>query len=116
MLRVFQNKILMQIFGPLKDKNEEWKELHSEELHNLILSSNIVRRIKTRRLIWAGHIARIEEGGNVFRILTGIHREKRLLGKSRRRGDNIRMDIKGLGINKRSWVDSAQNRIIGESL
>ena len=54
-LRVFENRILRQIFG-------EWKRLHNEELHNLYHSPNIVRVIKSRRLRWAGHVARMEEG------------------------------------------------------
>ena len=62
-LRVFENRILMQIFGPITDANEEWKMLHNEERHNLSRSTNIVRGIKSRRVRWAGHVARMEEGG-----------------------------------------------------
>ena len=60
---------------------------------------------------WAGHVARIEEGRSAFKILTGTPTEKRSLGRSRHRWeDNIRMDIKEIGINTRNWVDSAHDR------
>ena len=72
---------------------------------------NIVRVIKSRRLRWAGHIARTEEGRSAFKILTGIPTGKRPLGRPRRRWeDNIRMDLKEIGIDTRNWVDSAQDR------
>ena len=58
-LRVFENRILRRIFGPKRDENEEWRRLHNEELHSLYRSPNIVRVIKSRRLRWAGHVARI---------------------------------------------------------
>ena len=51
-----------RIFGPKRDENGEWRRLHNEELHNLYRSPNIVRVIKSRRLRWAGHVARMEEG------------------------------------------------------
>ena len=54
-----------------KDANKEWKRLHNEELHSLYRSTNIVRVIKSRRLRWAGHVARMEEGSSAFKILTG---------------------------------------------
>ena len=73
--------------------------------------------IKSRRLRWAGHVARMEEGRSAFKILTGKPTGKRPLGKSRRRWENnIRMDLKEMGINTRNWVDSAQIGIIGGSL
>ena len=67
---VFENVILRRIFGPKRDENREWRRLHSEELDSLYRSPNIVRMIKCRRLKWTGHIARIEEGRYVFKILT----------------------------------------------
>ena len=67
--------------------------------------------IKYRRLIWAGYVARMEEGRSAFKILTGTPTGKRPLGRSRRIWeDNIRMDIKEIGINTRNLVDSAQDR------
>ena len=67
-LRVFENRILRRIFGPERDENREWRGLHNEKLHSLYRSPNIVRLIKSRRLRWAGHIARMEEGRSAFLI------------------------------------------------
>ena len=67
-LGAFENRILRQIFKPRKDVNGEWRRLHNEELHGFFLSPNIVRVIKFRRLKWAGHVARMEEGRSVFKI------------------------------------------------
>ena len=69
----------------------EWRRLHNEELHSLYRSPNI---IKSRRLRWAGHVARMEEGRSAFKILTGKPTRKRPLRRPRRRWeDNIRMDL-----------------------
>ena len=58
-LRVFENRILSQIFGPKRDENGEWRRFHNEELHSVYRSPNIVRVIKSRRLRWAGHVVKI---------------------------------------------------------
>ena len=74
-------------------------------------SPNIVRMIKSRRLRWAWHVARIEEGSRAIKILTAKPTEKRPLGRPRRRWeDNIRMDLEEIGINAGNWVDLAQDR------
>ena len=97
--------------------NEKWRKLHNMELHSLYRSPNIIREIKSRRLRWAGHVARMEEGRNALKILTGKPTGKRPLGRPRRRWeDNIRMDLENIGINAGNWVDSVQDRIIGEPL
>ena len=71
----------------------------------------IVRVIKSRRLRWAGHVARMKDGRSAFKILTGEPTGKRPLGRPRRRWeDNTRMDLEEIGINARNWVDSAQDR------
>ena len=77
-LRVFENRILRRIFGP----NGEWRRLHNEELHSLYCSPNIVSVIKSRRLRWAGHVARMEKGKSAFKILTGKPTGKRPLGEA----------------------------------
>ena len=78
-------------------------------------SPNIVRVIKSRRLRWAGRVVRMEEGRSAFKILTGKPTGKRPLGRSRLRWeDNIRMDLEEICINAGNWVDSAQDKIIGE--
>ena len=81
-LRVFENRILRRIFGPKRDENGEWRRFHNEELHSLYRSPNIVRVIKSRRLRWAGHVARME-GKSAFKILTGTSTGKRPLESPR---------------------------------
>ena len=81
-----------RIFGPKRDENGEWRKLHNEELHSFYRSPNIDRVIKSRRLRWAGHVVRMEEGRSAFKILTVKSIGKRSLGRPRRRlVDNIRM-------------------------
>ena len=102
--------ILMRIFGPKRDENGEWRRVHNEQLYSLYRSPNIVRVIKCRRLRWSGHEARIEEGRSVFKILTSKPTGNIPLGKFRRKWqDNIGMDIKEIGINKRNWFNSTQD-------
>ena len=72
---------------------------------------NIVRVIKSRRLRWAGHVARKEEGRSVFKIITGKPKGKRPSGRPRRRWEeNIRMDLEEIGIDAGNWVDSARDK------
>jgi hypothetical protein len=71
-LRVFENRGLRGIFGPKGDEvTGEWRKLHSGQLHNLYSSPDIVRQIKSRRMRWAGHVARMGEGRNLCRVLVG---------------------------------------------
>jgi hypothetical protein len=71
-LRVFENKVLRRIFGPARDEvTGEWRKLHNGELHNLYSSPDIIRQIKSRRMRWAGHVACMGEGRNVYRVLVG---------------------------------------------
>ena len=79
-LRVFENRILRRIFGPKRDENGEWRRLHNEELRSLYRSPNIVRVIKSRRLRWEGHAARMKGGRSAFKILTGKLTERDLWG------------------------------------
>ena len=113
-LRVFENRILRQIFGPKRVENGEWRRLHNEEVHSLYRLPNIVGVIKCRGLRWA----RMEEGRSAFKILTGKPTGKRPLARLRRRWEaNIRMDLEEIGINSGNWFDSAQDRdFIGEPL
>jgi hypothetical protein len=69
---VFENRVLKRIFGPKRDEvTGGWRKLHNEELHNLYSSPNIVRMIKSRRMRWAGHVARRGEKRNAYSILVG---------------------------------------------
>jgi len=71
-LRVFENRVLRRIFGPKRDEvTWEWRKLHNEEINDLYCSPNIVRVIKSRRMRWAGHVARMGERGGACRILVG---------------------------------------------
>jgi len=94
-LRVFENRVLRRIFGPKRDEvTEEWRQLHNEEFNNLYSSPIIVWAIKSRKMRWAGHVARTGERKGVYRVLVGRPERKRPLGRPRRRReDNIKMDL-----------------------
>ena len=111
-LRVFENMVLRRIFGPRRDEvTEEWRRLHNEELNDLYSSPNIVRVIKSRRMRWAGHVARMGKERGVYRVLVGKPEGKRPLGRPRRRWvDNIRMDLQEVGCEYMDWIGLAQNR------
>jgi hypothetical protein len=69
-LRVFENRVLRGIFGPRRDEvTGEWRKLHIGELHNLYSSPDIIRQIKSRRMRWAGHAARMGDGRDMYRVL-----------------------------------------------
>jgi hypothetical protein len=78
-LRVFENRVLRRIFGPKRNEEGSWRKLHSDELHKLYSSPNIVRVIKSRRMRWVGHVARMEDGRDVYRVLVGRPEDKRPL-------------------------------------
>ena len=83
-LRVLENKVLKKIFGAKKDKiTDEWRKLHNAELHALYSSQNIIRNLKSRRLRWSGHVARMEQSRNAYRVLVGKPEGKRPLGRLR---------------------------------
>jgi len=98
-LRVLQNMVLRTIFGPRRDEvMGEWRRLHNEELNDLYCLPNIVRVIKSRRMRWAGHVARMGEERGVYRALVGKSEGKRPLGGPRRRWiDDIRIDLQEAG-------------------
>ena len=81
-LRVFENKVLRKIFGAKKDEiTGEWRKLHNAELHAFYSSPNIVRNLKSRRLRWAEHVARMGQSRNAYRVLVGKPEGKRPLGR-----------------------------------
>jgi hypothetical protein len=81
-LSVFENKVLRRIFGPRRDEvTGEWRRLHNEELNYVYCSPNIVRVIKSRRMRWAWHVARMGEERGVYRVLLGKPEGKRPLGR-----------------------------------
>jgi hypothetical protein len=111
-LRVFENRALRRIFGPKRDEvTGEWRQLHSEELHILYSSSNIIRQIKSRGMRWVGHVARMGEERNVYRVLMGKPEGKKPLGRPRHRWeDRIRMDLREIGWGSVDWIQLAQDR------
>jgi hypothetical protein len=109
---VFENRVLRRIFRP--KRNEViggWRKLHNGELHNLDSSPNIIGMIKSRRMGWAGYVARMGEKRNVYGILVGKPEEKRPLGRSRLRWeDNIKMGLREIGWGGMDWIDLAEDR------
>jgi hypothetical protein len=96
---MFENRVLRKIFGPKRDEaTGEWRRLHNEELNDRYSSTNIIRVIKSRRMRWTGHVARVGEKRGAYRILVRRPEGRRPLGRPRLRwGDNIKMDLQELG-------------------
>ena len=103
-LRVFENKVLRNIFGAKKDEiTGEWRKLHNAELHALYSSPNIIRSLKSRPLRWVGHVVRMEQSRNAYRVLVEKSEGNRPLGRPRRKWeDNIRMDFREVGCDPRN--------------
>jgi hypothetical protein len=112
-LRVFENRMLRRVFGPKRDDvTGEWRKLHNEELNDLYTLPNIVRVVKSRRMRWAGHVARIGEERGVHRVFVVKPEGKWPLGRPRRRWeDNIKMDLQEVGVGGRGdWMELAEDR------
>jgi len=111
-LRVLENMVMRRIFGPRRDEvTGEWSRLHNEELNDLYSLPNIVRVIKSRRMRWAGHVARMGEERGTYRVLVGKPEEKKPLGRPRRRWvNNIRMDLQEVGCGYMDWIGLVQDR------
>jgi hypothetical protein len=104
--------VLRKIFGPKRDEvTGEWRRLHNEELNDLYSSPNIIRVIKSSRMRWAGHVARMGEGRGAYRILMGRPEGRRPLGRPRHKWeDNIKMDLQDVGWGGMDWIVMAQDR------
>ena len=108
--------VVVTNFGPYNSSiweqvTGEWRKLHNEEFSDLYSLLNIVRVVKSRRMRWAGHVARMGEGRVVYRVLVGKPEGKRTLGRPRRRlEDNIKMDLQENGGSCGEWMELVQDR------
>ena len=109
---MFENVLLRIIFGPRREEvTGELRRLHNEELNDLYSSPNIVRVIKSRRMRWAGHVARMGEENGAYRVLVGKPEGNKPLGRPRRGWvHNIRMDLQEVGCGYVDWIGLAQDR------
>ena len=104
--------MLRRIFGAKRDKiTGEWRKLYNIELHALYSSPNLIKKLKSKRLKWAGHVARMGNSGSAYKILVGTPECKRPSGKPRRRWeDNIKMDLREVGCDPRDWIALGEDR------
>jgi len=117
-LRVFENMVLRKIFGPRRDDvTGEWSRLHNKEPNDLYPLPNILRVKKSRRIRWAGHVARMAEERGVYRVLVGKPEGRSPLRKRRCRCVcNIRMDLQEVGCGYMDWIGLAQDRDMWRTL
>jgi len=105
--------VLRKVFGPKSDEvTGEWRKLYNEDLNDLYSLPNIVRVVKSRRMRWAGHVARMGKDRGVQRLLVGKPEGKRPLGRPRRRWeDNIKMDLQKVGGGRGDGMELGQVRV-----
>jgi hypothetical protein len=111
-LSVFENRVLTRIFGPKREEDGTWRKLHNDEFYSLHSSPDTVRMIKSMKMRWAGYVARVGEGRGVYRVFIERPEGKRSLGSPRCRWeDNIKMDLREIGIDETNWIRLAQDRV-----
>jgi hypothetical protein len=108
-LRLFENRVLRRIFGPMwNEVTRGWRKLHNEELHKLCSSPNIVRMNKSRTIRWAGNIVCMGEMSTAYKILVGKSDGKRPLRKPRPKwGNNIKMYLREVEMENVDWIHMA---------
>jgi hypothetical protein len=106
---MFENRMLRRLFGLKRDElMGDWRKLHNEVLHNLYSSPSIIRMTKSRRTKWAGHVAKMGEKNNAYRIMVGKPKGKTPLKRPRCRWvDNIKMDLREIVWGGMDWIDLA---------
>ena len=111
-LWVFENRVLRIIFGPRRDEvTGKWRKLHDEELNDTYSSPIIFRVIKSRRMRWAGHVARMRKKTGVYGVLVGKSEGKRPLGRPKRGWeDNINVDLQEVEYGGMDWIELTQDR------
>jgi hypothetical protein len=102
---------MRKTFGPNKDEvTGKWRRLHNEELYNLFSSQNIIRRMKSRRVRWAGPVEVMEDRRVAYSVLVGRPNGKRPRGRNRRRWENIKMDLREIDWDSTDCIALAQDR------
>jgi hypothetical protein len=109
---VFEDRVLRRVFGPKRDEmTGKWRKLRNEELNDLYSLPNIVRVVTSKRMRWAGLVARMGEERGVHRMLVEKIEGKRSMGRPRRTWeDNIKMDLQKVGGGRGDWIELAQDR------
>jgi hypothetical protein len=103
---------VLRIFGPKETKMDHGRKLHNDELYGLYSSPSIIRVIKFWRMTWVGLVAPMGEGKGVYKVLVWRHEGKRPLGRPRHRlEDNIKLDLREIGISGVNWIWLVQDRI-----
>jgi len=117
-LSVFESRVLRRIFGRKRDEvTREWRKLHNGELYDLYSPPNTVQVIKSRRMRWAGHVARIGERRGIYRDLVGKPGGKSPLGRPRCIWeDNIKMDLQEVGCGGMDWIEWLRTGTVGGHL
>jgi hypothetical protein len=111
-LGVFEYRVLRKIFGLKREEDGSWRKLHNDELHNLHSSPNIVRVIKSRKMRWAGHVAPRGRGEVFTGFWLGDRKLKSPLGvRMHRWEDNIKLDLREIGIDGANWIELTQERV-----
>jgi hypothetical protein len=115
---VFENRVPRRICGPKRNEvTGDWRRLDNEELNDLYSSPNIIWVIKSRRMRWAGHLARMGERRGAYRILLGRPEGRRPLGRHRRKWEyKIKMDLREVEWEGMDWTELAQDRDRGQAL
>ena len=106
------DSVLRKIFGAKREKiTGKWRKLLNAELHALYFSPNIVRNLQSRRLAWAGHVVRMEQSRNAYRVLVGKPEGmKPSEGPRCRWENNIKMDLREVGCDPGEWIDLAEDK------